>query len=68
MVLAFLRKIRQDFAIENLKDMLLSEYLLEFLSFYGMDFDYSNEAIVMADGGCIVEKEYEKLMMLFSKR
>ena len=60
MVLAFLRKIRQDFALENLKNMLLSELVLEFLCFYGLDFNYGSEAIIMADGGCIVEKDYEK--------
>lgn len=46
MVLAFLRELRKQFLQEDkldyLQNMLLSEYLLRFLEFYGQKFDIRN--------------------------
>lgn len=59
-ILAFLRKYKREMietnGAEELKSVLLSEYLLKFLEFYGITFDCAKEMIFMADNGRIVQK------------
>lgn len=60
MILAFLRdykrKIIENRGAEELKTVLLSEYLLKFIEFYGINFNSAREQIVMAGNGKIVNK------------
>ena len=60
MVLAFLREVRKDYFKSNrlneLQNMMLSEYLLKFLEFYGIKFDINLHQIIMQDGGSVVQK------------
>lgn len=59
-ILAFLRKYKRDMietkGAEELKSVLLSEYLLKMLEFYGVTFDCTKERILMGDNGKIVAK------------
>ena len=57
MILTFLRELRKNNPSEQLKSYLLSDYLLEFLNFYGNVFDYSGKTIIMNDSGDIVPKD-----------
>ena len=60
LVLTFVREFRRKYLNEGkadlLKRVLLSEYLLKFLEFYGINFDINSKAIVMTDGGSIIDK------------
>ena len=59
-ILAFLRYYKREMiekrGAEELKSVLLSEYLLKFLEFYGINFDCTRQKIIMGDNGRIVEK------------
>lgn len=70
MVLAFLREIRKDYNNNNrlneLQNMMLSEYLLKFLEFYGLKFDINIHQIIMQDGGSVVEKNTQNSEYGFS--
>lgn len=70
MVLAFLREIRKDYSnnnrINELQNMMLSEYLLKFLEFYGLKFDINVHQIIMQDGGSVVEKNTQNSEYGFS--
>lgn len=60
-ILAFLRyykrEILENRGAEELKSVLLSEYLLKFLEFYGICFDCNKQKIVMGENGKIEEKK-----------
>lgn len=60
LILAFLRdykkKILEKNGLEELKTILLSEYLLKFLEFYSLLFDTSKKRILMKDSGRIIDK------------
>jgi len=60
LILAFLRdykkKILEKKGLEELKTVLLSEYLLKLLEFYGLLFDCSKKRILMKDSGRIIDK------------
>jgi non-canonical poly(A) RNA polymerase PAPD5/7 len=60
LVLTFLREFRRKYLetdkADLLKTVLLSEYLMKFFEFYGINFDVNSKAIVMVDGGSIIEK------------
>jgi non-canonical poly(A) RNA polymerase PAPD5/7 len=59
-ILAFLRHYKRELieskGAEELKSVLLSEYLLKFLEFFGVNFDCARQRIIMGDNGKIVEK------------
>lgn len=60
LILSFLREFKRNMlerrGIEELKSILLSEYLIKFLEFYGLNFDTLRKKIIMKDSGKIVEK------------
>jgi non-canonical poly(A) RNA polymerase PAPD5/7 len=60
MIIAFLREFKrnkiQKQGISSLEEVLLSEYLLEFLNFYGNRFNINDEEIDMIQGGTIKKK------------
>lgn len=60
LILAFLRyykrQVIEKCGAEELKSVLLSEYLLKMLEFYGISFDCNKQRIIMGDNGRIVEK------------
>ena len=60
LVLTFLREIRKDFIAlgkkEEMQELLLSDLLLLFFEFYGINFDVNSKAILIANGGAIVDK------------
>lgn len=60
LILAFLREFKRTMlerrGIEELKTVLLSEYLVKFLEFYGLNFDCARKMIIMKDSGRIVDK------------
>lgn len=70
MVLAFLREVRKDYFNKNrlneLQNMMLSEYLIKFLEFYGLKFDLNFHQIIMQGGGSIVEKNTQNTEYGFS--
>lgn len=70
MVLAFLREVRRDYSnnrrLNELQNMMLSEYLLKFLEFYGLKFDLNLHQIIMQDGGSVVEKNSQNSEFGFS--
>lgn len=59
-ILAFLRKYKRDLieakGAEELKSVMLSEYLLKLLEFYGVTFDCIRDRIIMGENGKIVPK------------
>jgi non-canonical poly(A) RNA polymerase PAPD5/7 len=61
MVLAFLREFKRrkinEGGINALKNCTLTDYLLKFLYFYGIEFDYQRREILMTNGGKIVDKD-----------
>lgn len=62
LILAFVREYKRIVISsrnsEELKSVLLSEYLLKFLEFYGIKFECSKKRILMGDNGRIVDKQY----------
>ena len=60
LILAFLRDYKKRMlekkGLEELKTILLSEYLLKFLEFYSLLFDTSKKRILMKDSGKIIDK------------
>jgi len=60
LILTYLREFRRkyidDNKVEALKNVLLSEYLLKFFEFYGLNFDINAKTILMNDGGSVVDK------------
>jgi len=60
LVLTFLREFRRKYLTTDkadlLKTVLLSEYLMKFFEFYGLNFDINAKTIIMTDGGSIVDK------------
>ena len=60
MIIAFLRefkrKILKEADLSVLENVMLSEYLLRFLEFYGILFDVNRQEINMNDGGVIRSK------------
>jgi non-canonical poly(A) RNA polymerase PAPD5/7 len=53
MVISFLREFRKDFVKKgeraNLNEVLLSEYLLNMMDFYGSRFDFQRKRIIMTN-------------------
>lgn len=60
MLIAYLREKKREIAekrsTKQLGDVLLSEYLMGFLDFYGNKFDSTNKEIYMNNGGGIRKK------------
>lgn len=60
MVLSFLRQFKKDqisrFGAQSLKEVSLGEYVLEFMNFYGSQFDCDRNQILLSDGGRIIDK------------
>jgi non-canonical poly(A) RNA polymerase PAPD5/7 len=60
MIIAFLREFKREFIKKNnladLEYVMLSEYVLKFLEFYGVRFDVNTKEIDMTRGGQIQEK------------
>ena len=60
MIIAFLRDFKRrkvkNKGISVLEDVLLSEYVLEFLNFYGNKFNINDDEIDMVNGGRIQKK------------
>mgnify|MGYP000941525270 CR=1 FL=1 len=60
LVLTFVREIKKDFITigkrEEIQDLLLSDMLLLLFEFYGINFDISSKAILIANGGAIIDK------------
>ena len=60
LVLAFLRHYKRELieqrGAEELKSVVLSEYLLKLLEFYGVTFDSARQQIIMGESGRIIDK------------
>lgn len=65
MIIAFLRdkkrKLLKRHSLKILEEVLLSEYLLDFLNFYGQNFNITRDEISMANGGVIRRKTSKNL-------
>ncbi|KRX10728.1 hypothetical protein PPERSA_00498 [Pseudocohnilembus persalinus] len=70
MILAFLRETRKQYIsekrIDEIKDISLGEYILKFFEFYGMKNDWSTKRIIMAEGGAVIDKQYDNSFSLIS--
>lgn len=65
MIIAFLREkkrqILRNHSLKTLEEVLLSEYLLDFLNYYGSTFNLTRDEISMANGGSIRRKRNRHL-------
>jgi non-canonical poly(A) RNA polymerase PAPD5/7 len=61
MILTFLREFKKrkvyEQGLHSLEYISLAEYVLKFMQFYGVEFDFHRREILMTNGGRIVEKD-----------